>query len=45
MGGKSVYEAFSGNYNEFIVNNVTIEENVLTEMENNKNIGFNKVRL
>lgn len=45
MGGKSVYEAFSGNYNEFIVNNITIEEDVLTEMENNKNISFNKVRL
>jgi dihydrofolate reductase len=45
MGGKTVYETFSGKYNEFIVNNVNIQESVLMDMENNKNIDFNKVRL
>jgi len=45
MGGKSVYEAFLGHYNEFIINNLKIEEDVLKEMENSKNVDFNKIRL
>ena len=45
MGGKSVYEAFSGKYNDLIVNNINIDENVIRKMQDHQNIVFNKVRL
>lgn len=45
MGGKSVYEAFSGIYNNFIINNLHIENEVLEKIKKEHHIIFNKIKI
>lgn len=44
MGGKTVYETFKGYYNEFIFNNINIDQNELDKIKKRHNIDFKSVR-